>query len=127
MNRYTSQGLVPGLTANSSIIITNIEEAIAVPHECVFEKDSVKIVYVLEKSHYVPHAIAIANQDADFCVIVSDLNGGEKLALREPAASQINFTDSLITPKLPEKEETPEAVSAKDTLKVAKKKIQIGN
>lgn len=121
----TRQGIVPGLTASSSIIITEIENAIAVPHECVFEKDSVKIVYVLEKSHYVPHAIAIANQDADFCIIISDLDGDEKLALREPAASQINFPDSLITPELPEKEEISETVSAKDTLKQNEKKIQI--
>ena len=117
----TFQGLVPGLTARSTITIGEIDDAIVVPQECLFEKDSVKIVYVYNDGDFEAHAVAISEQNENFYVIVSDLKGGEKLALREPPSSKINFPDSLKAPELPEKKEES---GKDDSLKIDKKKMK---
>ncbi len=118
----TFNGLVPGLTAKGNITTGEIDSAVVVPLECIFEKDSIKIVYVYNSGDYNAHAVAISDQSENFYVVVSDLKGDEKLALRKPPDSKINFPDSLVAPELPEKEE--EAV-AEDSLKIDKKKMMM--
>ena len=117
----TFNGLVPGLTARGFITTGEIDSAVVVPQECLFEKDSVKIVYVYNSGDYDAHAVAISDQSENFYVILSDLLGGEKLALREPPSSRINFPDSLIAPELPKKEETV----VEDSVKIDKQKMMM--
>lgn len=117
----TFNGLVPGLTARGIITTGEIDSAVVVPQECLFEKDSVKIVYVYNSGDYDAHAVAISDQSENFYVILSDLLGGEKLALREPPSSRINFPDSLIAPELPKKEETV----VEDSVKIDKQKMMM--
>ncbi len=100
----TFQGLVPGLTAQGAIVVGEISQAMVVPQECIFEKDSVKIVYVEKAGAFEAHAVAISDQNDNFYVIMSDLKGGEKLALRSPSSNRIFFPDSLTAPLLPIKE-----------------------
>ena len=124
----TFNGLVPGLTAKGIITTGEIENAIVVPHECIFEKDSIKIVYVYNSNGYDAHAVAISDQNENFYIIVSDLKGDENLALREPSSSRINFPYSLIAPELPKDEAVVEDSVKIDIEKMIKKsKLQISN
>ena len=97
------QGLVPGLTANGKIQIEQVKEIVAVPLESVFENDSVKVVFEYKNKSYFPHAVAVYDTDEDFAIVMSDLVGGEDLALQRPNDSNIIWPDSLFAPKLPEK------------------------
>ena len=42
--------------------------------------------------------------DEDFAVVMSDMVGGEQLVLKRPNDSEIVWPDSLVAPKLPEKQ-----------------------
>jgi HlyD family secretion protein len=114
--------LVPGLTARGNITTGEVDSAIVVPQECIFEKDSIKIVYVFNSSDYDAHAVAISNQSENFYVIVSDLKGDEKLAFRKPPDSRINFPDSLVAPELPKHEDTS---VKEDSLMIDKEKMMM--
>ena len=112
----TQEDLVPGLSAKGNIIIQKVDSTIAVPHECVFENDSIKVVYEQKSKSFIPHAVAIYEQDENFAVIISDLKGGEDLALIEPNESLVLWPDSLVTPLLPERPKEEVKTVPKDSL-----------
>ena len=85
----TDVDLVPGLTARCSIIGEEIPDVLAIPLECIFEKDSLKVAYVRRESAFVPQEVTLAKRSNDFAVIDSGLTVGEELALREPSSSLI--------------------------------------
>jgi multidrug efflux pump subunit AcrA (membrane-fusion protein) len=103
----TRAGLVPGLTGLCSIVVDEVDSVIALPHECVFERDSVKVVYVREHNAFTPYAVSLALQTDDFVVVHGDLKAGAGFALREPAFSMVRWPDSLVPPVI-----EPEAATA---------------
>ncbi len=115
------QDVVPGLSAFCSIEIEKFTDGIRVPQECIYEKDSVKIVYVKNKDHFVPKPIAIVNQNNDFAIIEGELSGMESLALVEPPVSIIRWPDILVAYKPAEPVDTDSSqskpIDAVDTLK----------
>jgi multidrug efflux pump subunit AcrA (membrane-fusion protein) len=80
----TRADLAPGLTANVRIIIEEFPDALVVPLECLFQRDSLNVVYVRERAGFVPHRVTVTRQGPDFAVLDCDLKGGERLPLREP-------------------------------------------
>ena len=96
----TTIQLVPGITAEGRIIVENVQDAFVIPKECVFDKDSLKIVFVRNKNHFVPQVVSISRQDDDFFVIKEGLKEGDQCALREPSSSLVHWPDRL----MPEKE-----------------------
>jgi len=89
----TRAGLVPGLTANCIISVEEKANVLAVPLECLFEKDSSKAVYVLNGSHFRPRKVKLSFQNTNYAVIDSGLTVGEKLAMREPGSSLVRESE----------------------------------
>lgn len=89
------QEMVPGLSATCRIQIEKIPGAFVLPKECLFEKDSVKIVYVLKKKSYYAQPVAISQQDEDYVIIKSNIQDGDLCALRQPNPSQVKWPDEL--------------------------------
>ena len=108
----SSQELKPGLTAIADIFIKRARDVVTVPHESVFQKDTVRVVYVKEKSHYVPQPVASLYQDEDFVIIYGNIQPGEMLALHEPPNTRIASTDNLAPVNVP---------AEADTFKIGKK------
>lgn len=103
--------LKSGLTAYADIYVKKLKDMIAVPHECVFERDSTKIVYHQIDNKFFPLPILSLLQDEDFMVIFGDVKPGEELALREPSSSLVSWPDQLNKLEMP---------AWADTLKKAK-------
>ena len=93
--------LTPGLSARANIVTESFSNVFSVPPECIFEQDSVKVVYARSRNKYQPHAIRILKQNEDDMIVLCDLEEEAHLALRQPAESWINRPDSLIIPELP--------------------------
>ncbi|RQW02425.1 hypothetical protein EH222_13695 [candidate division KSB1 bacterium] len=108
----TSQEVRPGLTVTAEIYVKRATNVLSVPQVALFASDSAKIVYVKEKSHYVPRPVATLYQDEDFVIVYGDLADGELLALREPPNTRISWPDVLAPLQAP--------IEA-DTFKVAKR------
>lgn len=86
------EGLVPGLTSVCSIKIGEIADAVVIPLDCVFEKDSLHIVYIRDQGYFKPCRVELGPGNSDFSVVVSGLQGGEELSLKEPPQSLLKKT-----------------------------------
>ena len=82
----TQAAILPGLTAGCLINIEEIKEAVMIPQECMFEKDSIKVVYVFKNGKFSAQPVEPVYNNTDFIVIKNGLSSGEKLALREPGS-----------------------------------------
>jgi len=102
----TSRELRPGLTAIADVFVKRAENVIAAPLETVFENDSMRLVYVKEKSHYEPRPVASLFQDDDFMIIYGDIQEGQLLALREPPNTRVDWPDHLPPVKVPAQADT---------------------
>ncbi len=101
----TNPGLAPGISADCRIHIEKLDSVIAIPYECIFEKDSTKVVYtVSDENVFAAHAIDVTRHTADFAIIHSDLTGSERCALSEPADNKITWPDTL---KVPPRKQAP--------------------
>lgn len=85
----THVAMVPGLTAVCRIVIEEIPDALVVPLECVFDQDSLKVVYTRDGGVFVQHKVTVAQQGNDFAIITDGIGEGEILALRKPGAALI--------------------------------------
>ncbi|MBN1478691.1 HlyD family efflux transporter periplasmic adaptor subunit [candidate division KSB1 bacterium] len=102
----TNQELRPGLTAQAAIFIKRARNIMTVPHESVFANDSIRVVYVKEKSHYIPRPIVPLYQDEDFMIIYGAVNEGELLALNEPPNTRVDMPDDLAPIQAPAEADT---------------------
>ena len=96
-----SDVLRPGLTATADISVRTATGIIAIAQECLFEKDSIKIVYKESKNGFQPIPVASLLQDEDFIIIYGALKGGERLAMEEPPNTRVYWPDSLVAVAAP--------------------------
>lgn len=80
----TMTGYTSGLSARVRIFVKKVNEALVAPIDCVFDQDSLHVVYVREGSRFVSRRINLTARNADFAVIEGDLESGSELALRPP-------------------------------------------
>jgi HlyD family secretion protein len=74
----------PGLSADCEVIITEEKDTLFVPTMAIFEKDSLKIVYVKNAKEFLPVNIETGTSGSSFTIISGGLKGGERIALTEP-------------------------------------------
>lgn len=106
--------LRPGLTANAEIIVRTAAQVIAVAQECIFEKDSVKLVYKKEKKGFRPIPVAPLLQDENFVLVYGNISGGEQLALRAPQSDQVIWPEKLVAAVAPAEADTFKVAPEKD-------------
>lgn len=73
-----------GLTTTCDIYTRTFSDTFAIPLDCVFEKDSLNIVYIKNGDKFETRSVKTGNRGDDFIVISRGLVGGEQLALVEP-------------------------------------------
>ena len=89
--------LAPGISATAQIEIGEVEDAVWVPRECIFERDSAKIIYVIENKRIMARPIEINTTTDDYAIVKNGLSGDEICLLTEPSESQVRWPDSLRT------------------------------
>lgn len=78
-----------GLTTTCEIYTQTFVDTFAIPLDCVFQKDSLNVVYVRDGAKFSTRSVALENRDDNFVVIKEGLVGGEELALTEPSQGLI--------------------------------------
>ncbi|MEA1876567.1 MAG: hypothetical protein U9N86_06850 [Bacteroidota bacterium] len=76
--------MLPGLSANCEIIVHDIQDTIVVPSISIFEKDSIKVVYVSKGEYFVPEPVETGLINSALTIISAGLTGNETIALMEP-------------------------------------------
>ena len=76
--------MVPGLSARCRILACEVKDTLVVPSLAIFQKDSIKLVYVAEGERFrgVPVETGLANSSQT--IISKGLTGKETIALTEP-------------------------------------------
>jgi len=76
--------LTPGLSADCAVTLKAAMDTIFVPTLAIFERDSVSVVYVMEKGVFIPAKVETGTSGSSFTIITGGLKGDEIIALSEP-------------------------------------------
>jgi multidrug efflux pump subunit AcrA (membrane-fusion protein) len=79
----------PGLSALCRIIIDQVKDTIVVPVASIFEKDSLKIVYVAQGKKFIPVTVETGTSNSSFSIVSKGLTGNETIALTMPSHNMI--------------------------------------
>jgi HlyD family secretion protein len=79
----------PGLSANCEIILKQEKDTVFIPSLAIFEKDSSRVVYVMEKEEFKPVKVKTGTAGSSYTIITGGLKGDEIIALSEPPNSLI--------------------------------------
>jgi HlyD family secretion protein len=74
----------PGLSASCEITLTEAKDTLFVPTLSIFERDSVKVVYVMKKQNFIPVKVQTGLSGNSYTIITGGLMGDEIIALSEP-------------------------------------------
>ena len=91
--------LTPGLSAACQIMVNQVKDTVVVPSMAIFEKDSLKIVYVAEGGKFLPVTVETGLSNSSGSIISKGLTGNETIALVEPPRKliipQVNANKAL--------------------------------
>ncbi|TSA36246.1 MAG: hypothetical protein D4R64_08085 [Porphyromonadaceae bacterium] len=74
----------PGLSARCDIFISQVRDTVVVPTLAIFEKDSLKIVYVAEGDKFLQITVETGSSNSSQTIITKGLVGNETISLVEP-------------------------------------------
>ena len=74
----------PGLSVQCHIYLRHIPDTIVVPTISIFDKDSLKVVYVRQGSGYEERAVLLGTSSPTQTIITQGLSKGEQIALLKP-------------------------------------------
>jgi HlyD family secretion protein len=78
--------LKPGMTAQITVIVDRIPNAIAIPVQASFQKSGQTVAYVVDGSKYREQPIEVSRRSRDRILISSGLRPGDRVALQDPLA-----------------------------------------
>ena len=87
--------LTPGLSAHCEIMVSEVKDTVVVPTLAIFEKDSVKIVYVAEGEKFLPMPVETGLSNSSASIITKGLTGNETISLMEPPGRMIQRSINL--------------------------------
>ena len=87
----TAVSIPLGISALGQIIVQKFDSVFTIPRECLFIKDSIKIVYMLDNNTFKPIPVMIEQNDEDFVIISGKMEQGVRLALQVPAENFIDW------------------------------------
>jgi multidrug efflux pump subunit AcrA (membrane-fusion protein) len=79
----------PGLSARCTILVNQVRDTIVVPSLAIFERDSVKVVYVAEGRKFRPMPVETGLSSSSQTIISKGLSGKETIALVEPSQNYL--------------------------------------
>jgi multidrug efflux pump subunit AcrA (membrane-fusion protein) len=80
----------PGLTADCEIFLKEEKDTLFVPSVSIFDRDSIRVVYVKGKRKFNPVQVKTGTAGSSFTVIAAGLKGRENVALTEPPSRLVS-------------------------------------
>jgi multidrug efflux pump subunit AcrA (membrane-fusion protein) len=78
----------PGMSATARVAVEKLPDSILVPPEATFQKFGKTVAYVLSGSSFQERDILVAKRSESHVVVARGLKPGERVALKDPTASQ---------------------------------------
>lgn len=89
------QGMKPGQRVRASLQLAELEQAIVVPRQAVFQDGDVYRVYVRNGAGFAPRQVEIGSTSLALVVITEGLETGEVIALERPASGEIDGKEAV--------------------------------
>ncbi len=80
--------LKPGMTAQLTVVVDRVPDALSIPIEASFQKSGQTVAYVWEGSKFQERAIEIGRRSRDRILIAKGLRTGDRVALKEPSVKE---------------------------------------
>jgi multidrug efflux pump subunit AcrA (membrane-fusion protein) len=84
----TDSRLKPGMTAQLTVIVDRVPNALTIPVEASFQKSGKTIAYVWESSKFQERVIQVGRRSRDRILIASGLRPGDRVAMKDPTAKE---------------------------------------
>jgi len=84
----TDARLKPGMTAQLTVIVDRVPNALTIPVEASFQKSGKTIAYVWESSKFQERVIQVGRRSRDRILIASGLRPGDRVAMKDPTAKE---------------------------------------
>ncbi|MFI4896597.1 MAG: HlyD family efflux transporter periplasmic adaptor subunit [Phycisphaerales bacterium JB059] len=81
--------LKPSLRCEARLVLGEVEEALAVPVQAVFNDGAVRFVYVPEGSKFVRRPVGVGRTSDTYAEITSGIESGTRVLLREPSPGEV--------------------------------------
>lgn len=76
--------LKPGMTAQLSVIVDRVPDALTIPVQASFQKSGQTVAYVWEGSKFQERVIEIGRRNRDRILVARGLRPGDRVALKDP-------------------------------------------
>jgi len=80
--------LKPGMTAQVTVIVDRVRDAVAIPVQASFQKEGETLAYVWSGSKFRPQTIEISRRSGDRVLVAKGLQPGDRIALQDPTAGK---------------------------------------
>ena len=80
--------LKPGMTAQLTVLVDRIRNALSIPVQALFQKFGQNVTYVWTGTRFEERVIEVGRRSGDRILIVTGLHPGERVALKDPAVKE---------------------------------------
>jgi HlyD family secretion protein len=80
--------LKPGLTAQVTVIVDRVPNAITIPVQAMFQKSGQTLAYVWDGSKFREQLITVGRTSRDRVLVAKGLNAGDRVALKDPTVKE---------------------------------------
>jgi HlyD family secretion protein len=80
--------LRPGMTAQVTVVVDRIPDAITIPVQASFQKSGQTVAYVVEGSNFREQPIEVSRRSRDRILVSAGLRAGDRVALQDPSVKE---------------------------------------
>ena len=80
--------LKPGMTAQVTVIVDRVRDALAIPVQASFQKEGETVAYVWSRSRFRSQPIEVSRRSGDRILVAKGLKPGDRIALQDPTAGK---------------------------------------
>ncbi len=80
--------LKPGMTAQLTVVVDRVPDALTIPVQALFQKSGRSVVYVWEGSKFQDQVIEIGRRNRDRILVAKGLRPGDRVALKDPSVKE---------------------------------------
>jgi HlyD family secretion protein len=80
--------LKPGMTAQLTVVVDRIPDALAIPVQASFQKSGQTVAYVWDGSKFQEHVIEVGRRNRDRVLVAKGLRPGDRVAMKDPSVKE---------------------------------------